>query len=177
MDKTRIRHAAKFSKAAYIIGQDGKTKGSIDEVNALVADTGFRIDPALSDENISTFRNSTTGAYHIAHKGTQVGASTGLSDLIADAAFAYGRNTAHVTSRTAATERIIDQIDPDARISMSGHSLGGHTASIELLRVLSDVEKQARLPPEAVKAMRESAFALLCAFCEGNKRNQAVLLP
>jgi len=46
-----------------------------------------------------------------------------------------------------------------------------------LLRVLSDVEKQARLPPEAVKAMRESAFALLCAFCEGNKRNQAVLLP
>ena len=23
--------------------------------------------------------------------------------------------------------------------------------------------------------MRESAFALLCAFCEGNKRNQAVL--
>ena len=36
---------------------------------------------------------------------------------------------------------------------------------------------QARLPPEAVKAMRESAFALLCAFCEGNKRNQAVLLP
>ena len=55
--------------------------------------------------------------------------------------------------------------------------LGGHTASIELLRVLSDVEKQARLPPEAVKAMRESAFALLCAFCEGNKRNQAVLLP
>ena len=24
---------------------------------------------------------------------------------------------------------------------------------------------------------RESAFALLCAFCEGNKRNQAVLLP
>ena len=129
MDKTRIRHAAKFSKAAYIIGQDGKTKDSIDEVNALVADTGFRIDPALSDENISTFRNSTTGAYHIAHKGTQVGASTGLSDLIADAAFAYGRNTAHVTSRTAATERIIDQIDPDARISMSGHSLGGHTAS------------------------------------------------
>ena len=23
--------------------------------------------------------------------------------------------------------------------------------------------------------MRESAFALLCAFCEGNRRNQAVL--
>ena len=25
--------------------------------------------------------------------------------------------------------------------------------------------------------MRESAFALLCAFCEGNKRNQAPYLP
>ena len=55
--------------------------------------------------------------------------------------------------------------------------LGGHTAAVELLRVLANVEKQARLPPEAVKAMRESAFALLCAFCEGNKRNQALYLP
>ena len=40
---------------------------------------------------------------------------------------------------------------------------------------LPPIRSQARLPPEAVKGMRESAFALLCAFCEGNKRNQAVL--
>ena len=100
--------------------------------------------------------------------------------------------------------------------------LGAHAAALEMLRVLSEVERsgashlqarpgppsayarslrrirlqppshtvaacaaygcslppirsQARLPPEAVKGMRESAFALLCAFCEGNKRNQAVL--
>jgi len=128
-DRTRIRHAAQFAKAAYTVGQHGKTARSVEEANALVADTGFRIDPALSNQNISTFHNSATGAYHIAHKGTQVGASTGLSDLIADAYFAEGRNTGHVISRKAATERIIDQIDPAATITMSGHSLGGHTAS------------------------------------------------
>jgi hypothetical protein len=129
MDKTRIRHAAQFAKAAYVVGQHGKTARGIEEADALVADTGFRLVPGLSNANISTFRNASTGAYHIAHKGTQVGASTGLSDLIADAYFADGRNTAHVTSRTKTTERIIDRIDPGATITMSGHSLGGHTAS------------------------------------------------
>ena len=132
MEKTRIRHAAKFAKAAYVVGQQGLSERGIEEADALVADTGFRLDPGLSGANISTFRNASTGAYHIAHKGTQVGASTGLSDLIADAYFAEGRNTAHVKSRLTATERIIDRIDPAATVTMSGHSLGGHTASYAL---------------------------------------------
>ena len=46
MEKTRIRHAAKFAKAAYVVGQQGLSERGIEEADALVADTGFRLDPA-----------------------------------------------------------------------------------------------------------------------------------
>ena len=128
----RTRKAAKFAKAAYMIG-DGLTRKNIYKVNAYIADTGYVVEPDMSMEDITTFYNAKSNKYHISHKGTHLGSSTGAKDLRADAAFAlFGYNTPHVKERLKNTEEIIDMInmrDPSAPVSMSSHSLGGHTSS------------------------------------------------
>ena len=128
----RTRQAAKFAKSAYMIG-DGLTRKNIHKVNAYIADTGYVVEPDMSMEDITTFYNAKTNKYHISHKGTHLGSSTGAKDLRADTAFAlFGYNTPHVKERLKNTEEIIDMInmrDPSAPVSMSSHSLGGHTSS------------------------------------------------
>ena len=131
----RTRKAAKFAKAAYMIG-DGLTRKNIYKVNAYIADTGYVVEPDMSMEDITTFYNAKSNKYHISHKGTHLGSSTGAKDLRADTAFAlFGYNTPHVKERLKNTEEIIDMInmrDPSAPVSMSSHSLGGHTSSFTM---------------------------------------------
>ena len=128
------RRKAKFAKAAYMIGKtDGVTTRSKKEVAALLNDIGVLLEPDMSDRSISTLYEPETNTYHIAHKGTQFGSSTGNADGQADLQFALlGYNSHHVRDRTEQTEEILDKIDrrdPDATVTLQGHSLGGHTAA------------------------------------------------
>lgn len=128
------RRKAKFAKAAYMIGKtDGVTTRSKKEVAALLDDIGVLLEPDMSDRSISTLYEPKTNTYHISHKGTQFGSSTGNADVLADAQFAsFGYNSHHVRDRTEQTEEILDKIDrrdPDATVTLQGHSLGGHTAA------------------------------------------------
>ena len=122
--------SAKFSKAAYMVGEtNGLTENSRKKVAALLDGTGFEIVPDLTHRDISTFHNPNTNEYHIAHKGTQVGSSTMNADIAADAAFVFGMNTNHIKDRVARTEHILSAINKDATVTMSGHSLGAHSAT------------------------------------------------
>jgi hypothetical protein len=129
-----LSRKAKFAKAAYMIGKTSKvTPHSKKEVAALLNDEGVILEPDMSDGSITTLYESTTNTYHIAHKGTQFGSSTGSADGQADVQFAlFGFNSHHVRDRTEQTEDILDKIDkrdPGATVTLQGHSLGGHTAA------------------------------------------------
>ena len=123
--------SAKLAEASYILGQEGKTNDGIEKTNKFVKDTGFELVPNLSNKQISTFKNK-DGNYNIAHKGTCLSCDSKGKDLFSDLALGLGFNSSQVSNRMKRTENIIDQIDalnPDAKINISGHSLGGHTSS------------------------------------------------
>lgn len=125
---------ARFAKAAYMIGETGGvTHESKKRVNAYLLDDGVILEPDMSDGSITTLYEPKTNTYHIAHKGTQFGSSTGSADGLADIQFAsVGYNSLHVRDRTKQTEDILDKIDgrdPGAPVTLQAHSLGGHTAA------------------------------------------------
>ena len=128
---------AKFAKAAYMIGKTGGvTPRSKKEVESLLDDIGVLLEPDMSDRSISTLYEPKTNTYHISHKGTQFGSSTGSADGQADLQFALlGYNSHHVRDRTEQTEDVLDKIDrrdPGATVTLQGHSLGGHTAAYSM---------------------------------------------
>ena len=97
------RRKAKFAKAAYMIGKtDGVTTRSKKEVAALLNDIGVLLEPDMSDRSISTLYEPKTNTYHISHKGTQFGSSTGnavrFSKLAVDFEFIIFPITANATS-------------------------------------------------------------------------------
>jgi len=122
---------ATLAQASYLVGQKGKSPEAIAETNKMVASTGFELVPDLSSRQISTFKNK-EGNYTIAHKGTCLSCPSKFKDLKTDLALTLGFNTKQVKNRTKRTEEILDMIDqrnPDAKVNMTGHSLGGHTSS------------------------------------------------
>ena len=127
---------ATLAKASYLVGEKGKSPEAIAETNKMVASTGFELVPDLSNRQISTFKNK-EGNYTIAHKGTCLSCPSNYKDIKTDLALSLGFNTKQVKNRTKRTEEILDMIDqrnPDAKVNMTGHSLGGHTSSYAMAK-------------------------------------------
>lgn len=87
-----------------------------------------------STNDISVFKHLTNPHYIVSHRGTDVSAPTAGRDIKADFKILTGQaNSDRLTKRrTKATEdayRKIREADPTSDIYLSGHSLGGHTAS------------------------------------------------
>ena len=123
--------SARFSSGTYIIGESGKTDEAIKKTNDLIKDTGYEVAPKLSNRQITTYKDN-EGNFNISHRGTCFSCPNKIKDVISDVALAVGINTKQSKNRLKRTEEIIDKIkmnNPNAKINMSGHSLGGHTSS------------------------------------------------
>lgn len=124
-----VSTAAQLANAAYTM--DDNVKNRKKKANAQIKDTGYEVVKNLSDAQISTFKNA-DGTYNIAHKGTDIGGSTGFSDVMSDLKLMGGGHSQQTKDRTKQTKKIIKKIrrdDPNAVINMSGHSYGGATAT------------------------------------------------
>lgn len=87
-----------------------------------------------STNDISVFKHLTNPHYIVSHRGTDLSAPTAGRDIKTDLKILTGTaNQDRLTKRrTKATEdayRKIREKDKEASIYLSGHSLGGHTAS------------------------------------------------
>lgn len=87
----------------------------------------------LSTADISTYKHNVNPHYIISHRGTAVDSTTASKQLKADAAILFG-NRSHDKlhkARVKQTEKIVKQIkekDPEHKIHLASHSLGGSTS-------------------------------------------------
>ena len=87
----------------------------------------------LSSNDISTFKHNVDKNYIVAHRGTDFNSNTKTKQIKADLGILLGnrdQNKLH-KKRTRETEKIarqIKQTDPEHKIFLTGHSLGGSTA-------------------------------------------------
>ena len=119
MSEPSIQDLARANEASY-------TGGGVPE--------GYTREDFGGRNDISVFKNNTSGHYIVSHRGTDVNAPTAGRDLKADFKILTGQaNSDRLTKRrTKATEDIYRKIrekDPTSDIYLSGHSLGGHSAS------------------------------------------------
>jgi hypothetical protein len=118
MSEPSIQDLARANEASY-------TGGGVPD--------GYTREP-FSTSDISVFKNNNNGHYIVSHRGTDVNAPTAGRDLKADFKILTGQaNGDRLTKRRSkATEdayRKIRETAPDAPIYLSGHSLGGFSAS------------------------------------------------
>lgn len=93
----------------------------------------------LSSPDISTYRHNKHSHYIIAHRGTDVHAPTAKKDLKADLRILVGDTSQNkfMKDRTKRTEHIVKQIkekDPEHKIHLTGHSLGGTSSQAALIK-------------------------------------------
>lgn len=87
----------------------------------------------LSSADISTFKHNLDNIYLVAHRGTDLHSNEKTKQIKADLGILVGnrdQNKLH-KQRTKETERIIKSIkkmDPEHKVYLTGHSLGGSTA-------------------------------------------------
>jgi len=96
--------------------------------------TGYERKHDLCKGEICVFRNTTDNHYIVSHRGTDLQGGSANRDIKADLKILAGNAnhdsmTRRRTKDTEAVYRKIREADPTADIYLSGHSLGGHTAS------------------------------------------------
>lgn len=87
----------------------------------------------LSTPDISTYKHETNPHYIVAHRGTDLHSDTKNKQIKADLNILLGNTNQSKLhkERTKKTEEIVRAIkekDPEHKIHLTGHSLGGHTA-------------------------------------------------
>lgn len=93
----------------------------------------------LSSADISTFKHNVHNNYIIAHRGTDLASETKGKQIKADLGILLGnrdQNKLH-KKRTRETEKIIREIkktDPEHKVYLTGHSLGGSTAHHAMIK-------------------------------------------
>jgi hypothetical protein len=124
-----MEHSALFAKASYDMVKSGNKTKRIDGINKTIAHTGFTADSNLSNRDILYLKNNKTGEHHIAVRGTDA-SSRGLKktqDIMTDLKFAMGKEShdKHFKKKINRINNLVKQTPEDAKITMSGHSLGG----------------------------------------------------
>ena len=93
----------------------------------------------LSDNDIHTYKHNTENHHIIAHRGTDLHADTAKRDLKTDLKILLGQgsHTKLFNDRAKKTEDIVKKLkeqDPETKIHLTGHSLGGTTAQHALVK-------------------------------------------
>ena len=93
----------------------------------------------LSDNDIHTYKHNTENHHIIAHRGTDLHAETAKRDLKTDLKILLGQgsHTKLFNDRAKKTEDIVKKLkeqDPETKIHLTGHSLGGSTAQHALIK-------------------------------------------
>ena len=115
-----------------MVKSGNKTKW-VNGINKTIEHTGFKVDDKKSNRDILYLTNDKTGEHHIAVRGTDA-SSRGLKkaqDVMTDLKFALGKEThdKHFKNKINRINNLVKQAPEDAKISMSGHSLGGGVAT------------------------------------------------
>ena len=92
-----------------------------------------------SSPDISTYRHNKHSHYIVSHRGTDVHAPTAKKDLKADLRILVGDTSQNkfMKDRTKRTEHIVKQIkekDPEHKIHLTAHSLGGVSSQTSLIK-------------------------------------------
>lgn len=120
-----------FSKTVYKYNtNDDETKRAEDVTNELKKhDVNYSFLNDLSNRDIGVFKSNDDNTYHIAHRGTDVNSKKKYKDINTDATVLYKHTSSNqLDNRSKYTNDLIDHIkknDPNSKIHLSGHSLGG----------------------------------------------------
>jgi len=124
MDRATL---AKASKATYaMLGSKNKTE-RINDANAIMAGSGFRVIDVLSSRDILYLINDEKKEVIIAHRGTDISGFKTAPDLKSDFLIAMGQEEQgkEFKKRTTKTKNLMKEVPDDYKVWLVGHSLGG----------------------------------------------------
>ncbi len=136
MKKESVDDIAILSKIGYMytdyfLNRENR-KYNIKELNEISLSWGYKINKKLSVYDIMVYYNKEKNNYYIVHRGTQPSSRTGVADIFTDAKLFLTGKSQRMENRLEETEDIIKVIkkkNPQATISLGGHSLGATTSS------------------------------------------------
>jgi hypothetical protein len=133
MSKSIEELAPIFSEQAYnMLGSKSKDK-RMNKINENISSYGYKVVPEASNRDILTVDNGTNR--FIAHRGTAANDKhKAKSDIMADLTFALGKEHHDKTfkQRRKFTDKIVKATQPDKKIILTGHSLGGGTSAFSM---------------------------------------------
>lgn len=118
-------HSSLFASETYNILGSGKKQDKIDKINKNIAHTGYVVDKDKSNRSIIYFKNDAEKKATIAHRGTSV---KHKEDIQSDMHLAFGKDSKDLSKRRRRTEKLVKATPHDYEITLTGHSLGGHSA-------------------------------------------------
>ena len=130
MPPTRADNAF-FSELSYdMLGSERKDK-RVRRINKRAKKTGFKVDNKHSNRDILTLVNDTTNEVVVTHRGTD---PSRLKDLKADWDIMLGKtgDSSKFIKRTNRTRKAL-AAHPDKTAYLTGHSLGGRSATTSML--------------------------------------------
>ena len=126
MDK---KTSARLAEADYVMVEPLSKEERYEKINEMLNDTGFVIEPQLSNNEVIYYVNNTKKEIHISHRGTDASGRKTKSDITSDVLFGMGKEDVdkQFLARSNRTKLLVGYVPDDYKLSMSGHSLGGGT--------------------------------------------------
>jgi hypothetical protein len=133
MSKSIEQLAPIFSEQAYnMLGSKSKEK-RMNKINDNISSYGYKVVPEASNRDILTVDNGTNR--FISHRGTAANDKhKAKDDIMADLPFAFGKehHDKSFKKRRKFTDNIVKATDPNKKIVLTGHSLGGGTSAFAM---------------------------------------------
>ena len=119
--------SARLAEADYIMVEPLSKEERYEKINETISDTGFVIEPQLSNNEVIYYVNNTKKEIHISHRGTDASGRKTKSDITSDILFGMGKEDIdkQFLVRSNRTKLLVGYVPDDYKLSMSGHSLGG----------------------------------------------------
>jgi alpha-beta hydrolase superfamily lysophospholipase len=118
---------ARFARESYNLVKSGSKDKRSDLIDNNIKDTGFKVDRSKTNRDILYLVNPTTKEHHIAVRGTDTSGKKSAQDVLTDLTFAVGaeKHNKHFNKKVNRINRLVKNAPEDAKITASGHSLGG----------------------------------------------------
>jgi hypothetical protein len=128
---------AQSAQASYSMSKKGSVQERLTHAQNN-APENYTVVPEHTNIDMTTFRHNTEPKYIISHRGTDMAGNSKIKDLKADLNILVGNANGDKihkkrANKTASIIKSIKQEDPDHKIYMSSHSLGGSTMSHALM--------------------------------------------